>query len=63
MQYTPEEIEWYGLTWYEALSKVAKQKEAQNKPVPLKNIYRKKLVEKLKASETENKNDATEEIS
>nr|NP_001298366.1 39S ribosomal protein L28, mitochondrial [Papilio polytes]BAM20374.1 mitochondrial ribosomal protein L28 [Papilio polytes] len=61
--YTPEEIEWYGLTWYEALSKVAKQKEAQNKPVPLKNIYRKKLVEKLKASETENKNDATEEIS
>ncbi|KPJ20381.1 39S ribosomal protein L28, mitochondrial [Papilio machaon] len=61
--YTPEEIEWYGLTWYEALSKVAKQKEAQNKPVPLKNIYRKKLVEKLKAAESEDKNDATEEIS
>ncbi|XP_013174965.1 PREDICTED: 39S ribosomal protein L28, mitochondrial isoform X1 [Papilio xuthus] len=61
--YTPEEIEWYGLTWYEALSKVAKQKEAQNKPVPLKNIYRKKLVEKLKEAESEDKNDATEEIS
>ncbi|XP_068628214.1 large ribosomal subunit protein bL28m [Battus philenor] len=61
--YTPEEIEWYGLTWYEALTKVAKQKEAENKPVPLKNIYRKKLVEKLKAAETEDKNNATDEIS
>lgn len=48
--YTPEEIEWYGLTWYEALSKVAKQKEAANRPVPLKNVYRKNLVEKLKAA-------------
>ncbi|CAH2063462.1 unnamed protein product, partial [Iphiclides podalirius] len=61
--YTPEEIEWYGLTWYEALTKVAKQKEAQNKPVPLKNIYRKKLVEKLKAAELEEKKDATDEMS
>lgn len=48
--YTPEEIDWYGLTWYEALSKVAKQKEAANRPVPLKNVYRKNLVEKLKAA-------------
>lgn len=50
LQYTPEEIEWYGLTWYEALSKVAKQKEAANRPIPLKNVYRKNLVEKLKAA-------------
>lgn len=49
-QYTPEEIDWYGLTWYEALSKVAKQKEAANRPIPLKNMYRKNLVEKLKAA-------------
>ncbi|CAH4033543.1 39S ribosomal protein L28, mitochondrial [Pieris brassicae] len=48
--YTPEEIEWYGLTWYEALCKVAKIKEAANKPIPLKNVYRKNLVEKLKAA-------------
>lgn len=46
--YTPEEIDWYGLSWYEALCKLAKQKEAANRPVPLKNLYRKNLVEKLK---------------
>lgn len=63
LQYTPEEIEWYGLSWYEALSKVAKIKEAANKPVPLKSLYRKNLVEKLKAAEIETKNTSTDEIS
>ncbi|CAG4940416.1 unnamed protein product [Colias eurytheme] len=57
--YTPEEVEWYGLTWYEALSKVAKMKEA-NKPVPLKSVYRKNLVEKLKAAGIEAKPSADE---
>lgn len=61
-QYTPEEIEWYGLSWYEALSKIAKQKEAANKPVPLKNMYRKALVEKLKAVEIEENTKGTDEI-
>ncbi|CAG9563569.1 unnamed protein product [Danaus chrysippus] len=51
--YTPEEIEWYGLTWYEALNKVAKLKEAANKPVPLKHMYRKKLIEKLQEKESQ----------
>lgn len=62
-QYTPEEIEWYGLTWYEALSKVAKQKEAANRPVPLKNVYRKNLVEKLKAAGIEDAMNAPDDIS
>ncbi|KAL4713534.1 hypothetical protein ACJJTC_007772 [Scirpophaga incertulas] len=61
--YTPEEIEWYGLSWYEALHKVAAQKEAANKPVPLKNIYRKNLVEKLKAAGIEEHKTATDELS
>lgn len=38
-------------------------KEAANKPVPLKNLYRKNLVEKLKATEIESDNTATDEIS
>ncbi|XP_021193373.1 large ribosomal subunit protein bL28m [Helicoverpa armigera] len=61
--YTPEEIEWYGLSWYEALCKLAKQKEAANKPVPLKNMYRKNLVEKLKAAGIDSTKTSPEEIS
>ncbi|XP_050362931.1 39S ribosomal protein L28, mitochondrial [Nymphalis io] len=61
--YTPEEIEWYGLTWYEALSKVAKMREAANKPVPLKSLYRKNLVEKLRAANKESDNSPAEDIS
>ncbi|KAJ0179244.1 hypothetical protein K1T71_004956 [Dendrolimus kikuchii] len=60
--YTPEEIEWYGLSWYEALSKIAKQKEAASKPVPLKNMYRKALVEKLKAVEIEESTKGNDEL-
>lgn len=62
-QYTPEEIEWYGLSWYEALSKLAKQKEAASRPVPLKNMYRKNLVEKLKAAGIEGTKSSPDEIS
>lgn len=62
-QYTPEEIEWYGLSWYEALCKVAKQKEAASRPVPLKSVYRKKLVEKLKAAGSDGSNTSADEIS
>lgn len=62
-QYTPEEIEWYGLTWYEALSKMVKQKEAANQPVPLKKVYRKNLVEKLRAAGIEEAQTPTDEIS
>ncbi|CAG9090184.1 hypothetical protein JYU34_009276 [Plutella xylostella] len=59
--YTPEEIDWYGLTWYEALSKMAKQKEAANRPAPLKNAYRKNLLEKLKAAGIDGVKPNTEE--
>lgn len=62
-QYTPEEIEWYGLTWYEALSKIAKQKEAADRPVPLKNVYRKNLVDKLKAAGIEEAKNSPDDIS
>ncbi|GBP17037.1 39S ribosomal protein L28, mitochondrial [Eumeta japonica] len=61
--YTPDEIEWYGLSWFEALQKIAKQKEAANKPIPLKNIYRKNLLEKLKAEGIEEGNKSADEIS
>ncbi|CAH0759088.1 unnamed protein product [Diatraea saccharalis] len=61
--YTPEEIEWYGLSWYEALCKVAKQKEAANKPIPLKNVYRKNLLEKLKEAGIEGSHSSAEEMS
>ncbi|XP_018331751.1 39S ribosomal protein L28, mitochondrial [Agrilus planipennis] len=45
--YTAEEIEWYGYTFQEACAKLEKSLEAQNRPVPLKQIYRTKLIEKL----------------
>ncbi|KAI5641945.1 39S ribosomal protein L28, mitochondrial [Phthorimaea operculella] len=60
--YTPEEVEWYGLTWFEALSKVVKQKEAANRPVPLKNVYRRNLVEKLKAAGIEGTKSSPDDI-
>jgi large subunit ribosomal protein L28 len=49
-QYTPEEIEWYGLTWYEAISKIGKQLSAQNPILPYKMIFREKLIEQLRAA-------------
>lgn len=63
LQYTPEEIEWYGLTWYEALNKAAKLKEAANKPVPLKKMYRKNLIEKLKEAGIDGSKSSADEIS
>ncbi|XP_072942271.1 large ribosomal subunit protein bL28m [Epargyreus clarus] len=60
--YTPEEIEWYGLTWYEALTKAAKIKEAANKPVPLKKLYRKNLIEKLKEAGIDGAKDSSDDI-
>lgn len=62
-QYTPEEIEWYGLTWFEALTKITKLKEAAKKPLPLKHLYRKNLVEKLKAAEIEGSQASADDIS
>lgn len=48
-QYTPEEIEWYGLTWDEAILKITKKNIIENTPKPLKHEYRSKLIEQLKS--------------
>lgn len=47
-QYTDEEVEWYGLSFPEALSKMKTQIEAQNVVVPHKVLFRNKLIEQLK---------------
>ena len=47
-QYTPEEIEWYGLTWEEAIKKTRQIVDAENPIVPHKIIFRAKLIEQLR---------------
>lgn len=47
-QYTPEEIDWYGLTWMEAIRKRREEIYAENPVVPHKVIFRQKLVEQLR---------------
>lgn len=46
------EIEWYGLSWYEAINKVKVQHDVENEAEigPLKHIFRKELIDNLKAS-------------
>lgn len=54
--YTREEIEWYGLTFKDAVKKYLKQQEKLKITQPLKVQYRAELIEKLKkgnANETE----------
>lgn len=48
LQYTPEEIEWYGLSFNDACKKYQKQLDAQTKLQPLKHLYRSELIQKLK---------------
>lgn len=50
LQYTSEEIEWYGYSYNEAINKVKESIEAADKPVPLKHVYRSELIEQLKAA-------------
>lgn len=47
-QYTPEEIDWYGLTWMEAIRKRRNELMAENPVVPHKVIFRQKLIEQLR---------------
>jgi len=49
--YTPEEIEWYGYSLKEARNIIKDKIDAENKPVPLKAVYRAELLEKLKAAQ------------
>ncbi|XP_067624127.1 large ribosomal subunit protein bL28m [Eurosta solidaginis] len=46
--YTPEEIDWYGHTYAEALRKLMLQIRAENPVVPHKVEFRSKLIEQLK---------------
>lgn len=48
--YTPEDIEWYGLSWEEALQKLKEQQIAENPVVPQKIIFREQLIEQLRAA-------------
>lgn len=47
-QYTPEEIEWYGLNWGEAIKKMSQIIAAENPIVPHKALFRSKLIEQLR---------------
>lgn len=53
LQYTTEEIEWYGYSFKDACKKMEERIKEQNKPVPLKQMYRLQLIEKLKATSKE----------
>lgn len=46
--YTHEEIEWYGLSPFEALKKYDELQRVANAPKPLKLLYRQELLEELK---------------
>lgn len=52
-QYTHEEIDWYGLTWLEAIKKKREEVKAENPILPHKVIFREKLIEQLKAASIE----------
>jgi large subunit ribosomal protein L28 len=47
-QFTPEEIEWYGLSWEEAIKKMRQIVDAEEAPVPHKILFRQRLIEQLR---------------
>lgn len=49
-QYTADEIEWYGLTFKEAIAKIKQQMKAQEKHEPHKHLFRSRLLEQLRAA-------------
>lgn len=46
--YTPAEIEWYGLSFSQAVNKLKAEKEAAIEIVPLKHEFRAKMIQKLR---------------
>ncbi|KAJ4450845.1 hypothetical protein ANN_02276 [Periplaneta americana] len=60
-EYNAEEIDWYGLDFFEAIKKQMSIEESMNKPMPLKILYRAELVEKLQAAGIQGVKDALEE--
>lgn len=47
-QYTTEEVEWYGLTYAEAIIKIRKILRANEHPIPLKLEFRDSLLQRLR---------------
>ncbi|CAG9859297.1 unnamed protein product [Phyllotreta striolata] len=62
--YTPEEIEWYGYSLAQAVSKfkVQQEKEKEESTVPFKQIFRAQLIEKLKAASLDESNNQMKEL-
>ena len=60
-QYTAEEIDWYGLTYKNAIRKLQAQIRAENPIVPHKKEFRSKLIEQLKNAKISNTGSATED--
>ncbi|KAJ8942922.1 hypothetical protein NQ314_009897 [Rhamnusium bicolor] len=59
MRYTSEEIKWYGYSFSEACKLLQKQIDAENKIIPLKQIYRSQLIEKLRAANLDDSSEST----
>lgn len=59
-QYTPEEVDWYGLTFPEAIMKIKKIIQDKEKIVPHKVEFRSQLIEKLKAASIAEASGATD---
>lgn len=49
-QYSAEEVEWYGLTWAEAIKKIKLELQAKERVEPQKWAMRSRLIEQLRAS-------------
>lgn len=50
-QYTPEEVDWYGLTFPEALAKLKQEMQERESTIPHKTLFRSQLIEKLKQAQ------------
>ncbi|KAJ9596969.1 hypothetical protein L9F63_011999 [Diploptera punctata] len=61
--YSEEEIDWYGLTFFEAIDKQTRLEEAEKErnTVPLKTVYRSELIQKLQEAGIEAVNVALDE--
>lgn len=66
-QYKPDEIEWYGLTWEQAIKQVQRQQLEAQEIVPHKVLFRQRLLEQLneakhRVNESSNETDMTESL-
>lgn len=61
-QYTRQDIDWYGLTYEEAVDKYLRETKYSVEPVPLKHKYRSELIAKLKQANIAEAVDADVEV-